>query len=283
MAMEESNAPGPGLITLDVEEQFTYARTSIQTLQVIRFFLNELEPVNIEDIKPEDCNCHICTEAFTTVSHRAVRLPCNHIFGKACIEKWLRPYASLVVMEEDESRERALSLGANTCPLCRRAFFPRQTVVDNLTVIEMRIKYWDMAYEYVGIALSEHERGAREDLLRYLGSYPTHDLDMYYSFKIVGKQWAQFLDWCQTRLLVFSVRLKHGSLTPEQEYLRQRLQHVAGFGFPGGLRWWRNAQNELFFAVGCEDEERDESEDVDMMDAEQEGEAFADGDTEMTG
>lgn len=292
--MEEINDPGPDVTTLDVDEQLTYADIPIDTLRVIRFFLEELKPVDTADIEPNDCDCAICTETFTTDSHRAVRLPCNHIFGKGCIELWLRPYASLIVMEEDDSLERALSLGANTCPLCRRVFFPTQTVVDNLTVIEMRVKFWDMAYQHVGIPLSENERRAREDFLRYLGRYHARDMDIYYPFILVGRFWVRFPGWPQTRLLAFSLRLQHRSLTPEQESLRQRLEFYARFGFPGGVRWWRNDQDELFFAVGpgndqdeafipvgSEDEEDDEGEDVDTMDSEQEDETSADDDPDL--
>ena len=256
--MEEINAPGPDVITLDVDERFTYAKTSIDTLRVIRFFLEELKPVDAADIEPEDCNCAICAETFTTDSHRAVRLPCNHIFGKTCIEQWLRPYASLIMMPEDESRERGLSLGANTCPQCRRVFFPEQRAIDNLANIDMRIKFWDMAYAHVGIALSENERRGREDLLQYLGSYYARGSSVYYPFFHITKAWVPFPEWSQKRLLVFSLRLKSQSLTPEQENLRQRLENNARFGFPGGVRVWRDDQNEVFFAVGPENEERDE-------------------------
>ena len=266
--MDEIDAPGPAVITLDVHEQFTYARTSVETLRVIRFFLEELKPVNTTDIESEDSNCAICTEKFTTEAHRPVRLPYNHIFGKTCIEHWLRPYASLQVMPEDQSDERALSLGANTCPQCRRIFFPRHVAIDSLTDIEMRIKFWDMAYAHVGITLSGNERRAREDLLRYLGSYSARGLDVYYSYWHKGKGWQQSLGWHEQRLLDFSLRLATQSLTPEQENLRQRLEEIARVGFPSGVRWWRNDQDELFHAVGPEIQERDERDESKVIETE---------------
>ncbi|MCJ1425192.1 hypothetical protein MMC29_003080 [Sticta canariensis] len=279
--MEEIDAPGPAVVTLDVDEQYTYAQTSVETLRVIRFFLEELKPVNTEDIETEDGNCAICAEQFTTDSHRAVRLPCNHIFGKSCIEHWLRPYASLTIMPGDQSMEPALSLGANSCPQCRRVFFPKQGAIDSLPNLETRVKFWDMAYAHVGITLSENERRAREDLLRYLGSYPGRGLDVYYPYLDTGSQWQSSLGWHQHQLFIFSFGLRTQSLTPEQENLRQRLEDNARLNFPGGVRWWRNDQDELFFAVGRENEERDEREESEeVTETEHEGEVFAEDDTE---
>lgn len=248
--MEEIGDHDPEMNTLDVIEHLTYAKTSIETLRVIRFFLEDLKPVKTADIEPEDCTCAICTEDFTTDSHRAVRLPCNHIFGKTCIEQWLRPYASLKLIPGEVSIASALSLGSHTCPQCRRVLFHRQRAIDSLTNIEMRIKFWDMAYAYVGIALSENERRAREDLLRYLGSYSERGSGTYYPYFHTGKHWMLYPGWLQNELLHYSLRLKNRPLTPRQEYLRQGLENNAKFGFVGGVRWWRNDQDELFYAVG---------------------------------
>lgn len=84
--MEEIVAPGSEVVTLDVSEKWTCARTLIGTCRVIKFFLEELKPVNTSDVEPSDCKCDFCTEDFTSDSHRARKVPCNHIFGKTCIE-----------------------------------------------------------------------------------------------------------------------------------------------------------------------------------------------------
>ena len=64
--------------------------------------------------EPKDGNCMICMEAYgTTVSEsaaaaeKALRLPCGHIFGSACIELWLCAKKSC----------------QNTCPCCRSELF----------------------------------------------------------------------------------------------------------------------------------------------------------------
>lgn len=56
-----------------------------------------------EDGENEDPYCSICTESYTA-NHRAFRLArCGHIFGKACISRWVNSTA----------------LNANLCPECR--------------------------------------------------------------------------------------------------------------------------------------------------------------------
>ena len=59
----------------------------------------------------EEC-CSICCEEYGTLSRAtgimevAMRLPCDHCIGSACITTWLKDH--------------------NSCPLCRREFFPVQ-------------------------------------------------------------------------------------------------------------------------------------------------------------
>lgn len=74
-------------------------------------FLHELlQSSNIEKIKGERCS--ICLEEFETLSREtgtievATRLPCKHLVGSACISTWLKDN--------------------NSCPICRREFFPAQ-------------------------------------------------------------------------------------------------------------------------------------------------------------
>lgn len=91
--MVKIGPPSPNVNTLDVDEQWTYADTAKETWQIIKFFLEELKPVNTEDLDAENGTCSICVEKFTKDLHRPVRLPCNHCFGEPCIKIWLSPYA----------------------------------------------------------------------------------------------------------------------------------------------------------------------------------------------
>lgn len=84
------------------------ARTSFNMSEA---FLYELfQQANVVRLEGEKCG--ICLEEFNTLSREkgtievAVRLPCNHIIGSACIATWLRD--------------------TNTCPICRREFFQAQ-------------------------------------------------------------------------------------------------------------------------------------------------------------
>lgn len=79
--------------------------------------IQDLTPVvDTSLISPEDRHCTICQERFQNPGRitrsqsrreRAVRLPCNHVFGNECITRWLA--------EQD------------TCPYCRRRFHSKAT------------------------------------------------------------------------------------------------------------------------------------------------------------
>ena len=193
---------------------------------------------------------------------------------------------------------RGNPVDANTCPKCRREFFPEQRAVDGLPEIEARIKLWDMAYAHVGIALSETEFRAREDLLRYLGSYFTRGFDEYYPSDSERRNCPT---WTHQRLFFFSNRLKQKRLEPVQEHLRQALEDFARLSFPV-ITWRRIDLNSLFFQVEVDSEivqigesheshedtavEQQEEEDGEShtsdeeVEAEEESEELAEGDTE---
>lgn len=217
--MAEFGFPNPKDNTLDFDERWTYAHTCTETWQIMKFFLEELKPIDTAELEPEDCKCDICAEDLTMDSHRAVRLPCGHHFGESCIKIWLSPFASCV---EIAGRPWGAK-GANTCPKCRREFFPKQTTIDLLPEIECRIKLWDKAYAHVGIALSEKERQAREDLLQYVGSYHAHELDEYYTCLPI----SCYPTMAHSRLLKYSISIKRQKLTPAQQHLRQDLEEFA--------------------------------------------------------
>lgn len=72
----------------------------------IEFLSKGLAPVTattLADLVAEDRDCAICTEELT--DEDAVQLPCKHIFGRSCVESWLK------------------LPGKNTCPSCRQVLF----------------------------------------------------------------------------------------------------------------------------------------------------------------
>lgn len=269
--MVKIGPPSPKVNTLDVDEQSTYANTSKETWQVIKFFLEELKPVDSENLEPEDRKCYICTEDFTTDFHSAVMLPCNHVFGEKCIKTWLRPYAPCMPISYKDWRVPA----ANTCPICRRVFFPQQRTVDILPVMQTRIMLWDRAYALVGIALSETERRAREDLLRYLNTYFARGLDDYFPYFASIEHRSFALD----QFRMYCVQLKYRNLTPVQESLRQNLEEVARGGFPGKSKRAPNYVHEFSFQIKAREAMQD-SESRQDAEAEEESVELAEGDTE---
>lgn len=78
-------------------------------------FLDGLPKLNPGDLTAES-SCIICRELYNTeaaedgAAESAVRLPCGHDIGAACIRKWLS--------DDKEAR--------NSCPACRMTFFPAQ-------------------------------------------------------------------------------------------------------------------------------------------------------------
>ena len=74
-------------------------------------FLHELLQMQ-NSVTSKGERCSVCLEEYGTLSRQkgtlevAIRLPCNHLIGSACIAIWLEKN--------------------NTCPICRREFFPAQ-------------------------------------------------------------------------------------------------------------------------------------------------------------
>ena len=74
------------------------------------FLYELLQESNVVRLEGEQCG--ICLEKYNTLSREtgtmevAIRLPCNHIIGSACIATWLKD--------------------TNNCPFCRREFFQAQ-------------------------------------------------------------------------------------------------------------------------------------------------------------
>ena len=68
--------------------------------QEIETFLNNLSIIPTESIPEEEASCNICLERFAPSNEAAVRLNCDHVLGRNCIQRWL-------------------SENKTTCPFCR--------------------------------------------------------------------------------------------------------------------------------------------------------------------
>lgn len=77
-------------------------------------FLRELPRVALEDVPAGSCKCPICHIKYLEedpdigYTEHPIILPCNHIIGRHCLTRWLKPTPGG---------------NANTCPLCRFKLF----------------------------------------------------------------------------------------------------------------------------------------------------------------
>ncbi|MCJ1467437.1 hypothetical protein MMC07_006062 [Pseudocyphellaria aurata] len=286
--MVKIGPPSPVLNTLDCLPGYTYALTHMDTWLAIKFFLEKFEFVNMANMEPEDRQCSICMTELAK-DHRAVSLPCSHVFGLECIESWLRPYPSLTI---NEGLELDTPLGAKTCPICREVFFPPHIVSDTLHLIEARIAFWDLAYAHVGIALTDTENEARAGLLYYVTS--CHCRGLISNVILDTYSPSRYIWWLHEALLRFCNDLKRygNPLTPVQEHLRRRLEEIAILGLDRdhsvhGLRYWRDDRGELDFEArhGWDPDVQNAGESDDMdetgdVNTEEESEALIEDDTE---
>ena len=84
-------------------------------------FLHELfQPSNLVQSDTQEQKCDICLQETGSMSRETglielqVRLPCSHVVGSGCIAVWLK--------------------NNNSCPICRREFFPRPSLEDGMVL-----------------------------------------------------------------------------------------------------------------------------------------------------
>lgn len=221
-----------------------YAGTSISEWQAVIDHLEFWQPVELNqaglnDIKPKNQECVICKESFLPSDDRKspekpVSLPCGHIFGMDCLSDWIavcrgqnpREHGgagetSSVNISVDSSDidnllpNSAVSLGTAdaTCPLCRQSFTV-STSGDQGLAIEARLRFWDFAYEKLGILRSVDEEECRRDLWRFVekmkAEQKTVSQDRMHSFDLRA----------QVSALRFALRRARWELTPVQRHLR---------------------------------------------------------------
>ncbi|KAL8985405.1 MAG: hypothetical protein Q9205_000897 [Flavoplaca limonia] len=117
-----------------------YANTPKEVLETIDY----LEQLKHQVVQPanDDNECSICLESFSTsgqgqrnqtadVGETPVSLPCGHVFGFTCIERYLSPFG--------EAR--------NSCPICRRKLFDAPYKPDTVTKLRARLEAFDKYYQ----------------------------------------------------------------------------------------------------------------------------------------
>ncbi|MCJ1465658.1 hypothetical protein MMC07_004277 [Pseudocyphellaria aurata] len=86
----------PHGLTLPFPKRKSYAMVDDAVIERVKFLMTKLEPVNMEELDPDNRVCSICQEELVVSedakpSHTPVRTICGHIFGKTCVIRWFDP------------------------------------------------------------------------------------------------------------------------------------------------------------------------------------------------
>ena len=137
--------------------QLTFSEDLTMAAEFCRALLRTSNIVPLSDT--EDQDCVICLQEIgkkdpdTGVAESQVRLPCEHVVGSNCITVWLRTN--------------------NSCPLCRRVFFPahREQDLEDINVQNQEENYQDEDYQWEDEEEEEEQEGMEEMLLRNCQNY----------------------------------------------------------------------------------------------------------------
>ncbi|KAL9636593.1 MAG: hypothetical protein Q9164_002724 [Protoblastenia rupestris] len=102
-------------------------------------FLDSLSTVGARHIPPEDRNCPVCTQQYSSRASAfdetaARQLPCGHLVCAECLEKWFTPFT-------DEGQR-------HSCPHCRAVCFPKMASIDTLEGGQARLDAADWALQF---------------------------------------------------------------------------------------------------------------------------------------
>ena len=220
---------------LQLESDEVYAGISKCEWDMIVNRLNFFEPVELDDIEPEDQACDVCRQSFRpsidgASPEKPVRLPCNHVFGKDCISEWIAvsPEPCFEHRNWDEEGEEEEEEEADdrfrSCPKCRKRLRVQMPSGEQAAVIEARIHFWDFAYKKLGIVLSIEEEECRQGLWRYeeemkVGQPAPH-----------WRRISTFELSAQISAMRFAMRRGRCELTPLQRYFRDGLFNLGCHG-----------------------------------------------------
>lgn len=231
--MEENTSRAPKPHEFAIPQYETYAMTDISIWKVVNFLMTKLEPVSLEELDSDDCECAICYEEFRAsedekLSHVPVKTVCGHTFGRSCIIKWLDPLCYWGLAESADPKIHRLTMDSiqdakTTCPTCRRVFFP-MVFREPMQSLALRLWFWDSVYDFVGVARSDKEERTRADLWKYV-KY-CHSIN---EFEISRTLQRRLLRRSQATLVLFALRpfalrTKNQAFTPFQEYLRKAME-----------------------------------------------------------
>ncbi|MCJ1466991.1 hypothetical protein MMC07_005613 [Pseudocyphellaria aurata] len=224
--------------TFDLSDEEAYAGTSRSEWESIVSELNHLTPVNTDVFEIHEHECGICQEPIGSAddggnAEEAVSLPCQHVFGNHCISKWIAMGQNANEHEDspnhpvgpdsfDDLLPREPCLGLNscyfTCPICRQGW-TISTREAQAPAIVARLRFWDSAYEKLGIVRSAKEEESRKDLWEFVENVPK---------KVISKEQLCSYD-LRARVSAMRFALQE-SPTDAHSHLRAALFNLACIG-----------------------------------------------------
>lgn len=193
-----ASAP-PLLLGIDVDT-FAEKNHFPPAPELIQLF-STLPVLHPEDLSEEDSQCNICFESFKPahevasraapgeINEKAIRLPCGHIFGDICFQKWHFPFG----------------VGLN-CPFCRAENFPHHAWPtaplewDPLTYYENCLDEIVWSDFVCGKRRSQEERASyRRD--RYIAARERIDR--------ANREWTAFIGHNSVKLKAWRERREH--------------------------------------------------------------------------
>ena len=122
-------------------------------------FVNSLPVVKPENQQADDNRCNICQDRYWAgeLYEVPVSLPCNHVFGKNCLQIWF----SDVPIEGDEKQH-------DSCPMCRRQYtFEKPQPRNNIDGLYQLLRYANYYLDEAdSLRLSRERRKQWKDVQR---------------------------------------------------------------------------------------------------------------------
>lgn len=219
--------------------------------------LRILNPVNLHDLESDSQECDICRRSFLlaeddTAFEKPVSLPCGHVFGRDCLLDWINvgfessfcEHNDIVDGEQPEEIFRTnsalppdhigdlmehelgwLRMREFTCPNCRKHFIVRNIAGGQSERIEAQLRFWDAAYEKLGVVRSIEEESCRQDLRRFV------EVSTVGRDKILGHQKTFWFDFhARVSVMRFALRRARWDLIPVQRHLCHALFNLGCCG-----------------------------------------------------
>lgn len=127
-------------------------------------FIRSLTSLELDDLPRGDDKCLICGDVYRAgeLAETPLMLPCNHVFGKECLEIWFSGIASLEDMVEHDS-----------CPMCRRQYiFEKRETIDTTEGLAQLLRDANYLLTAAGpLRLTPERRAQWEEVETYVNDH----------------------------------------------------------------------------------------------------------------